>query len=117
MTYLSYTDITNELQDRAMTAMRAAGFEVSLGCSNVSCSRYIEVRIGEDEDGDVEAFKIRFSDHDDRHGSDLTIRFERHVEEIEDDFGDIELEIAEWRMDDMVEQAVTAARQAAEERA
>lgn len=106
--FSNYTEISTTLMERTEDALHAAGFDTSFGCSNVSCSRYVEVRLGEDEDGEAETFKIRFSDHDDRYGSDLTIRFERHVDEIEDDFGDTELEIADWRMDDMVAQAVAA---------
>jgi hypothetical protein len=57
---------------------------VQFGASNQSCSRYVNIDIL-DEDGDyVEEFKVRFSDHDDRHGSDITIRIDHLVSDIEE---------------------------------
>ena len=106
-TFNTYVEIAEALQEKATLVLRAAGFNTQFGCSNVSCSRYVEVLL--DKGGDLDIFKIRFSDHDDRHGSDLTLRFDRHVDEVEDDFGDMELDIADWRMEEMVAQAVAAA--------
>ena len=112
--FQNYIEIAETLQGRTMTALRTAGLAASFGCSNVSSSRYIEVsRETTDADGDeqTEIFRLRFSDHEDRHGSDLTIRFEQHVVEHRDDCGELDdLEIDDWRLSDMVEEAVSAAK-------
>jgi len=46
----------------------------SFGASNISCSRYVDVTIMDDDGCDIlDEMKVRFSDHADRHGSDVTI--------------------------------------------
>lgn len=118
----TYIEITETLQDRTMDAIRALGFAAELGWSNVSCSRYVNVVIrpeltDEDgwtvEDGEEVIFKIRFSNHDDYHGSDLTIRFEHLTREAVDAYGDVELELEDWMIDEMIAEAVAATRAAA----
>lgn len=100
MRFNNYIEIANELQERATVAIRTIGFDTQFGCSNVSCSRYIEVFMNET------VFKLRFSDHADRYGADHTIRFDYDVSEIEDEFGDKEYEISENAIDRMVAESV-----------
>lgn len=109
MKFADYAELTSHLVDCVIATLPERP-EVSIddGYSNVSCSAYVNVTFWElDEDGEqFDTFggcKVRFSDHGDRYGSDLSIRFDDVLDS--DEIGDIE--IADWRIDDMVAEAVT----------
>lgn len=104
MKFDTYNDLANHIAEKI-----AANFdgqndvEIEFGYSNVSCSTYIKANFGTlDEDGDIEDYvggcKVRVSDHDDRYGSDLTIRFDNVLDE--DELHSVVL--ADWRIDEMV---------------
>lgn len=97
-------DLAFDLIDRlnGMSSLRA-----DFGASNQSCSRYVNVTVeGDDSD---EEFKIRFSDHEDRYGSDITIRIDHLVEVVEDDCGEyVETRIEDWRYQEALDLAVAA---------
>lgn len=59
----------------ASSIIENVDIQISSSCSNVSCSHYIEADFIVDDEY-VDAFKLRYSDHADRYGSDLTIRVE-----------------------------------------
>lgn len=108
MKFNDYNDLTVHLVDAVVAALpKRPEIEVKEGYSNVSCSAYVNITFWElDEDGDQFATfggcKVRFSDHGDRYGSDLSIRFDGVLDS--DDLGDVEL--ADWRIKDMVAEAV-----------
>lgn len=107
---MTYNEITSMLQDATISALAGLGIEASRGLSNQSCSAYVVVAKC-DEDGDIfEEFKIRFSDHADRYGSDLTIRIDGSVEDEFDEFGEwVSSSIEAWKAEEMVNEAVYAA--------
>lgn len=70
-------DIGYMLRDDLADALDGTSYAPSSRSgSNVSPSAYLEFTNGDD------AFKLRFSDHADRHGSDKTVRFDSIVEDI-----------------------------------
>lgn len=109
MKFSNYNEVSAHLLDATIAALpKRPEIEVKEGYSNVSCSTYLSVTFLErDEDGDyIDVFggcKVRFSDHRDRHGSDMTIRVDGALEF--DELGDVEL--ADWRIDDMIAESVT----------
>lgn len=113
--FKSYVDYTNHLQDEMVAALEAKGHEIDTGYSNVSCSRYVTVKAEIlDEDGDeatVDVLKIRFSDHADRHGSDLSFEAQHTALEIldEDDDEFLGLEFQEWQAEEFIKNALVAA--------
>ena len=82
MIFNTYPELTAHLVEQVESRLTdRPNLEVSLDYSNQSCSAYVTVDFLEaDEDGDyidiVHTVKIRFSDHADRYGSDLSIRFD-----------------------------------------
>lgn len=108
MIFTNYDELTTELVDRVEAAIAdRTDMHVKRGFSNQSCSAYVNVEFVElDEDGDVMDIlgdcKVRFSDHADRYGSDLSIRFDDKLDS--DEHGNVDL--ADWRMDEMVSEAV-----------
>lgn len=87
MFYESLPELTSDLAFELRDILNERdGFYVDFGASNQSCSRYVDI-LFEDDDADIsETFKVRFSDHDDRHGSDITIRIDRAVTETSDGY-------------------------------
>lgn len=103
MQFANYMDLTFALRTAAAEALTARGLSLATGYSNQSCSAYIEIVIAVDEDECEETFKLRFSDHADRHGSDYTVRIERAVEELRDECGEYcGIEIADWRFEELL---------------
>lgn len=108
MIFNNYDDLTSHLVEAVITALpKRPEISADAGYSNVSCSAYVSVTFWEiDEDGDqFDTFggcKVRFSDHGDRYGSDLSIRFDSALDN--DELGAVEL--ADWRIDEMVSEAV-----------
>lgn len=108
MTFNDYADLTHNLIEAVIARIPASPeMTVKLGYSNISCSAYVNVTFWSlDEDGDQDdcfgGCKVRFSDHADRNGSDLTIRFDDVLDS--DELGEVEL--ADWRIEEMVGQAV-----------
>jgi hypothetical protein len=58
---------------------------VNFGASNQSSSCYVNISIYDSEDEFIDDLKIRFSDHGDRHGSDVTFRFEKQAPGVYDE--------------------------------
>lgn len=90
-TFSNFGDLTSAMAYDLIEAIQAIpGAFASFGMSNQSCSAYVAVKFYgesealEDEDGNYE-FKVRFSDHSDRHGSDITIRIDDVIQTIESD--------------------------------
>ena len=109
MKFDNYNDLTTHLVEAVIAALPSRPeISVEEGYSNVSCSAYVNVVFWElDEDGDqcetLGGCKVRISDHGDRYGSDLTIRFDNVLDS--DELGDVVL--ADWRIEEMVTEAVT----------
>ncbi len=110
-TFQNYGELTEHLARAAAASVPGA----KLGFSNQSCSAYVSVGIDPDEDGDCrDEFRLRFSDHAGRHGADMTIRIDRHAQEIRDADGDFAgIEIMDHHLEDLVAQAVEALQEAA----
>lgn len=108
-TFDKLTDLTNDLADDLADRVEAefAGVSTDRGYSNQSCSAYVEISFEEDESG---FFKVRFSDHDDRHGSDVTVRVDRYAEIIEEDGEYIETRIDETLYETLIDEAMAAVR-------
>lgn len=88
MQFKDFPALTAELAFGLIDALNADGVRARFGASNQSCSTYVEVTV-EDDDLDLyETVKVRFSNHDDRHGSDCTIRIDDHVITVNDDCGE-----------------------------
>jgi hypothetical protein len=108
-------DLSNELADAVeskLTGLNLKDVEISTSTSNVSPSSYVNVSFVElDEDGDVvdtlDEFKLRFSDHADRYGSNETIRFDDKIEDIEEDGDYVETSIPSWQFEEMVNKGVS----------
>lgn len=105
---MNLIDIARQLQDATVAALNARGIETERNASNVLCLLYVVVK---KEVGDeFEEFKIRFSDHADRYGSDLTIRIDGSIEDEFDEFGEwVSSSIEAWKAEEMVKEAVSAA--------
>ena len=108
MIFNTYTELTAHLVQQVKSRLAdRPDLEVNLTYSNQSCSAYVIVDfLGPDEDGDcieiVHTVKIRFSDHPDRYGSDLSLRFDGVL--TSDELYNTELD--DWRIEDMVAEAV-----------
>jgi len=109
MKFNDYGELASHLVETVARALaNRPEIESKEGYSNVSCSSYLIVEFVErDEDGDIldvsGGCKVRFSDHGDRYGSDLSIRFDHLLDS--DELGDVDL--ADWRIAEMVTEAVT----------
>lgn len=108
MKFNDYDELTSHLIAEVISALPArADVAVEEGYSNVSCSAYLNVVFWElDEDGEkfdaLGGCKVRFSNHSDRYGSDLSIRFDHLLDS--DELYDVEL--ADWRIEEMVAEAI-----------
>lgn len=104
----TYPDLSEALVDMVVSKFSGRNdLEVKRGFSNQSCSAYVNASSWSlDGDGDQEEMiddcKIRFSDHSDRYGADLSIQFNDYLDS--DVVGNVE--IADWRMAEMVDVAV-----------
>lgn len=113
----NFPALTESLAYDLTDAVEALGLEdvtVSVGFSNQSCSSYVTVeRMTEDEDGDedFEEIKIRFSDHADRYGSDMTLRIDDKVETITEDGEYVAIEIDPATFSALIAQAMTEVEQ------
>lgn len=109
--FQNFPELTSELAFDLIDRLNGeANVRAEFGASNQSCSRYVNVTVEDDEGELVEEFKVRFSDHDDRHGSDITIRIDHLIETIEDDGEYIAVEIEDYRYEDALNAAVEATR-------
>ena len=108
-TFENFPALTSELAFDLIDALNGRdNLRAQFGSSNQSCSAYVNVTI-EDAEGDyVDEFKVRFSDHADRYGSDLTIRIDHLVDVIDDDGEYVETRIEEWRYEEALAQALAA---------
>jgi len=84
-TFKDHNELAAALAFDLIEALKASGVAATFSASNISCSSYVE----------VEGRKVRFSDHADHYGSDITLRIDRVarpmfwrsiVEEREDEF-------------------------------
>jgi hypothetical protein len=124
MTTLSFSDcqcLTTELAFKTIEALEGADWagatvRARYGASEQSCSTYVQVSFltsddeyMEDVDGDSE-IKIRFSDHANRHGADVSFEINSFVEDITDECGEHgHTEISEDSFKDLVASACAAA--------
>lgn len=108
MKFNDYREVTVYLVGETVAALPdLPNVSVEEGYSNISCSAYVNVDFWElDEDGDQSetfgACKVRFSDHRDFHGSDLTIRFDGEL--ANDELGNVQLD--DQHIAEMVTEAV-----------
>lgn len=107
-TFENYPALTSELAFDLIDALKANGLDVQYGSSNQSCSTYAKITVWDDDGDYAGEFKVRFSDHADRHGSDITIRIDHLVETVENDGEYISTTIEDWRYDHALEQAKSA---------
>ena len=109
MKFDTFKELTNHLVEEVADAFPdRPEIEIEMGYSNVSCSAYINAEFWElDEDGDqvdiIGSCKVRFSDHADRYGSGLSIRFDGVLDS--DEMWNVVL--ADWRIEEMVAKAVS----------
>lgn len=109
MKFDTFKELTNHLVEEVADAFPdRPEIKIEMGYSNVSCSAYVNAEFWElDEDGDqvdiLGSCKARFSDHADRHGSDLSIRFDDVLDS--DEMWNVVL--ADWRIEEMVAEAVS----------
>lgn len=73
-----YGGVTSSLSWELQDYLRKHGIDSEFGASNQSISRYLS--LGDNDTGDV--FKLRLSDHADRHGSDATVRVDGNIDDI-----------------------------------
>jgi hypothetical protein len=110
--FANYPELSSALADDLISALKGVdGLEVQFGASNQSASRYVNIEVL-DEDGFFEGdgFKLRFSDHPDRHGADKTIRFDSVVDDIEDEGEHVATEIDAERYNELLQQGLEAVR-------
>jgi hypothetical protein len=106
--YNNTPNLSNDLAETVANKLNSLnGIEADVGTSNVSASSYVNVNFGTvDEDGDMEeifdSFKLRFSDHDDRYGSNKTIRFDHFTDDIYDFDEYVETKINKDYLSDMI---------------
>lgn len=109
-TFANYPDLTAALAFDLIDALKTDGISAQFGSSNQSCSTYANISVYDADDEHLDDFKVRFSDHGDRYGSDVTFRIDSQIEEVEDAFGDVvELAIEDWRYADLLADARSAA--------
>ena len=99
-TFANFPALTSSLAFDLIDMIMAADFGAceayaQFGMSNVSCSAYVEFSLENEEGDTVAERKVRFSDHADRHGSDMTIRIDDKITTIEDDGEYAETQISE----------------------
>lgn len=91
--FANYAELTSTLAFDLIDMIDAADWDeinvdATYGASNVSCSAYVEILATREIDGDEEVvaeMKLRFSDHRDRYGSDITFRIDDKITVIKDD--------------------------------
>lgn len=108
-TFTNFPELTSDLAFALIDRLSAdATLSVEFGKSNQSCSAYVNVTIIDNEGDLGEEFKVRFSDHADRYGSDVTIRIDDQVDVIEDDGDYAETRMEDWRYEEALDRAVAA---------
>ena len=107
MIFFTYDELTDSILDRVEAAIEGRPeIEVKCSYSNVSCSAYLNVRFIGDDDDIFGGCKIRFSDHRDRYGSDLSVRFDHFINDDLDRDDPDEIFIDDFDIDYMVKKAV-----------
>jgi len=115
MRFKDFSSLTSELAFSLIEALKAEGATATFGMSNQSCSAYVNVSVEDDELDLYETIKVRFSDHADRHNSDVTIRIDDRIDTINDDCGDyVEIQVSDLTFADLLATAkeFVAARRA-----
>jgi hypothetical protein len=116
-TFKNFPELTSSLAFDLIDMIKRHDFGsidvyAAFGFSNVSPSAYVEFS-AEDEDGEtVCETKVRFSDHADRHGSDITIRIDHVISTVEEDGEYIATEISDEDYSGMLQAAMTHVRNA-----
>lgn len=111
LTFENFKQLSSELAFDLIEKLNGeVGIDAEFGASNQSPSRYVNITIADDDGEVVEEFKIRFSDHADRHGSDITVRFDHLIETIEDEGEYVATTIEGYRYEALIEEAFSAAR-------
>ena len=118
--FSNYPELTSALAFDLIDAIEAADWgareiTAEYGASGQSCSRYVEISVYNEDDDFNDDFKIRFSDHGDRHGSDVTLRIDDKIQTIEDEGAYIATEIDAADYAALITEAMQAAREAISE--
>lgn len=114
--FKNFGELTSALAFDLIDHLRAHDFGddfeliADYGKSNQSCSAYVNFSLYDDESELVADGKIRFSDHSDRHGSDVTIRIDGLISTVTDECGEyVETTMAEQDYEDSLQAAFAAA--------
>lgn len=78
MKFETFVQLTVGLVEAIEAALPKTGLCCKFGHSNQSCSAYLDVTFSDEDDDIFGGFKLRVSDHDDRYGSDFTIRIDQN---------------------------------------
>lgn len=112
----NYGDLTSAMAFELIENINKATFagrivSADFGFSNQSCSAYVNITV-EDGDGEyLDDYKIRFSDHTDRYGADITLRIDSVVDDVYDDGEYVQTEISANAYGEMLADAMTSLRQ------
>lgn len=118
-TFKNFPELTATLAFDLIDSINALDIDgrtviADFGGSNVSCSSYVTVSIYEGEDDEfVSETKVRFSDHADYHGSDITYRIDDKVEAVYDDGDYVETRIEEEAYEAILAEAMAFVERAA----
>jgi hypothetical protein len=98
--FANYPELTSSLAHDLIDMITAHDFSglditAAFGLSNISPSAYVEFSVYGDDGDLVAETKVRFSDHADRYGSDITIRIDDLIVTIEDEGDYVETQISE----------------------
>ena len=114
-------DIVYELKSKIENEKWSFLYDIDTGASNISESSYLNLTYHVDEEETIdgqdvwEEFKLRYSAHSDRHGSDHTIRIDDYVEDVYDDFIDgkeyIETKISHENYNKLINEGYKACKQ------
>lgn len=112
-TFANYPALTSDLAFALIERLNGTeGLNAVFGMSNQSCSAYANVTAYDADEDYLGEFKVRFSDHADRYGSDITIRIDDLCEDVTDEDGEyVEVTITAERYESALaraEQAVAA---------
>lgn len=113
MTFENHIEVAEAVALEIITRLPARPeLEIKKDSSNVSLSTYINVTIWAlDDDGDreeaVDEYKLRISDHADRHGSNYTVRIEGHLIDQEDELGYCGSTMEAWAFDALVQEGLS----------
>lgn len=111
--FSSLSDLSYELAIRTkehfLLRNKGDNYFVKTSLSNTSCSSYVVLDVLVRDESEYDGFKVRFSDHPGGYGSDHTIRFEKNIDVVLDEFGEFDsIQIEGYKFNDMVDEAIDA---------